>query len=144
MLKAFHRAFQMKGDMGKFCKYDSPTLIVSDGGQKLPVHQKSLYTNDKVVNVSSFSQNSRKKYDFPKIEEKKSENSNNLSKFQLPDPYTMLERDDDVTICRCGKKFNFFIRKHHCRYILFFIFLFFYFLFFYFIFYFLFFYFYFI
>jgi hypothetical protein len=123
MLKAYHRAFQMKGEMGNFCKYDSPTLIVSDVGNKLPIHQKSAYTNDNHINVSSFSHSSHKKYDFPVFDEKSESNNennennnNNNTSFQLPDPYTMLERDDDVHVCVCGKRFGFWIRRHHCRY----------------------------
>jgi len=45
LIKAMHRAFQMRGDIGAGCPHDAPTLLVTNDGQKIPVHAESAYSN---------------------------------------------------------------------------------------------------
>ena len=35
LFKAFHRAFQMKGEVGLCCNYDTPTQLLNESGEKI-------------------------------------------------------------------------------------------------------------
>jgi len=37
LLKAMHRAFQLRGDPGIYCPHDAPTLLVTNTGKKIPI-----------------------------------------------------------------------------------------------------------
>ena len=53
LIKSFHRAFQMKGEVNISCPVDAPTLLIGNDGEKLPVHELSGYTSD--TKLSGFS-----------------------------------------------------------------------------------------
>ena len=49
LLKSFHRAFQLREDSGVECKYDHPTLLISNNFetiQKINFHNHSLHMTE--------------------------------------------------------------------------------------------------
>ena len=57
LLKSMHRAFQLRGDQGVNCIQDSPTLIVTNTGKKIPVDPNSNYSSklDSFIPISGLS-----------------------------------------------------------------------------------------
>jgi len=55
LIKAMHRAFQMRGDPGSGCPHDAPTLLVTNDGKKIPVHAESAYSNPMDTSLTGLS-----------------------------------------------------------------------------------------
>ena len=53
LLKAMHRAFQLRGDPGVDCPHDAPTLLVTNSGKKIAVLPEHSYSSQLDSFVSS-------------------------------------------------------------------------------------------
>eukprot|EP01091_Cochliopodium_minus_P020421 TRINITY_DN8927_c0_g1_i1.p1 TRINITY_DN8927_c0_g1~~TRINITY_DN8927_c0_g1_i1.p1 ORF type:complete len:455 (-),score=111.19 TRINITY_DN8927_c0_g1_i1:11-1351(-) len=143
LLKAFHRAYQLRGDNGIECPSDRPTILVSNEGEKTDFDLQSHFLgvgsggssvpSNSVSKTSSTNSmptknNSDKgkplENSFPKKDNLPVNNTNvpevdgNGIKLPVGFNRTRIE-DNNLKTCptnRCGSSFSFFSRKQYCEY----------------------------